>query len=555
MTVKRTLPKPIILVQVAIFLIIISDNLVLKAQVVNEPINSSVYNYLNKISNKGIIDFDDLIIPVSRKYIAGKLLEIKNNLNNLTGLEKAELKFYLKDYYFEINPNQKRKEEFQFFKKDAGDRFRFFSYSSNRFRLNLDPIIGFKLGLNDNKFVIHRWSGVYFYGYLTDRIGFKFSFRDNAESGLSIDRTKNFTPETGVIINNSSTNSIEYSEFRTNIGTDWSWGSFSLGKDFLEWGYGESGKIVLSNKAPSFPYLRLDLTLTPWLKFNYFLVKLSSDVVDSLATYKSKISDPSFDRSITREKYMASHTIKLKLAKSLNIALGESIIFSDRFEWSYLFPLMFFKAADHYLSRYDNSKGDNSQFFLSVSSRNWIKNTHIWGTLFIDEITLEGLFNKEKQRNQLGFTLGNSVTDFPVPNLTFKIEYTRILPFVYNNFIQTQTYENHSYLMGHWIGNNADMIYGSIKYWFLRGLQTKIWAYYIRKGEAGTPLQQYSNPQPSFLFGSNKYYNKIGFELKYEIMHNFFVNAEYEYSSTKESGNKDEIDHKNNIYVSFYYGI
>ena len=38
-----------------------------------------------------------------------------------------------------------------------------------------------------------------------------------------------------------SSNKMEYSESKAVLATDWSWGSFAIGKDFLEWGYGESG--------------------------------------------------------------------------------------------------------------------------------------------------------------------------------------------------------------------------------------------------------------------------------------------------------------------------
>ena len=70
-------------------------------------------------------------------------------------------------------------------------------------------------------------------------------------------------------------------------------------------------------------------------------------------------------------------------------------------------------------------------FFLRVSSKGQIKNTHLYGTLFIDEISLNGLFDPETQRYQMGFTLGGSITDLPIENLTAKIEYTKIYPSVY----------------------------------------------------------------------------------------------------------------------------
>ena len=125
---------------------------------------------------------------------------------------------------------------------------------------------------------------------------------------------------------------------------------------------------------------------------------------------------------------------------------------------------MFFRAADHYLSNAKNTAGGNSQFFWSISSRNHIKNTHLYSTLFIDEIRLETLFDKVNSRNQVGFTFGASVTDFPLDNLTLTAEYTRINPFVYTHFLPAQTYQNASYNLGHWMGNNGDLLYGALNY-------------------------------------------------------------------------------------------
>ena len=40
--------------------------------------------------------------------------------------------------------------------------------------------------------------GLYTYGYIDKYIGYSFDFRDNTETGNTIDKTKEFTPVTGV---------------------------------------------------------------------------------------------------------------------------------------------------------------------------------------------------------------------------------------------------------------------------------------------------------------------------------------------------------------------
>jgi hypothetical protein len=533
------------------------------AQVVYEPLHRDVYNFLSRLSQKGIIELNDNIKPLSRIYIAEKLIEVSGN-DKLTPLEKEELEFFKKDFFSEINLAQNTTEEqktMTIAEKDPAGRLRLFSYSDDLFKLNVSPVLGLKAGVRDGEKLTHLWNGIYLYGYVSDFIGFSFDFRDNTESGKTIDKFKLFTPVTGVNartnynIFNYSENKMEYSEVKTTLAANWKWGNFAIGKEFFEWGYGEGGKLVLSQKAPSFPFIRLDLHPVDWLSFNYIHAWLSSDVIDSNDIYYHSVGGERFH---FREKYLASHTLTVTPLKGLDLSLGESIVYSDRVEVLYLMPFMFFRLADHYLSRHYNSAGANAQIFAAVSSKNHLKNTHLYSSLFIDEITITHLFDSKKHRNQLGFSFGASVVDLPINNLKFTLEYTRILPYAYAHYIQTTTYESASYVLGHWMGNNADQIYGSVQYRFLRGLQASAWVQHIRKGEAGNPLdQQTVQGGPPFLFGLRTNYTNFGLSVSYELLHELFLKGEFQISKTsQQQEDKSFIDTDlNEAYISVYYGL
>ena len=534
------------------------------AQVVYEPLNRDVYLFLSRLSQKSVIVFDDQIRPVSRKYIAQKLIEASEKSDQLTSLEKEELDFFSKDFKLEfdiLNKTEIGSSQLTMLGYDAGNRLRLFSFRNDLFAINLSPILGVTFGSHDDENFTHTWNGIYTYGYLDKYIGFSFDFRDNTEKGNSLDKYKDFTPITGVDARsdrntiNYSADKMEYSEAKAVLATDWSWGSFAVGKDFLEWGYGESGLLVLSQKAPSFGFIRLDIKPVNWLRFNYIHGWLSSDVPDSSSFFYNNNGTISFSY---RNKFIANHSLIITPTNGLDLSLGESIIYDDQLEYLYLIPIMFFRAADHHISRQLNAAGANAQFFLSVSSKGQIKNTHLYSTLFIDEITLSGLFDSQKQRNQLGFTLGGSVTDLPIENLTATVEYTKIYPFVYRHYIQTQDYKSASYPLGHWMGNNADLIYASLNYRFIRGLQAKIWGQYIRKGEEGSYDQQYNiQPQPPFLFGLRQNYSYFGAEIKYEYTHELF--AKLKFQTTKIAKQQTNLSFNNNkineFYFLIYYGL
>ena len=186
---------------------------------VYEPLHRDVYTFLSRLSQKSVIVFDDQVRPVSRKYIAQKLIEASEKSNQLTSLEKEELEFYSKDFKFEfdmINDVKIDSSQITIVGYDEGDRLRLFGYRNNLFSLNLSPILGIKVGSRDNEKLTHFWNGIYTYGYIDKYVGFSFDFRDNTESGNTIDKTKEFTPVTGVEAKSSLNAPLYYSSIKWN---------------------------------------------------------------------------------------------------------------------------------------------------------------------------------------------------------------------------------------------------------------------------------------------------------------------------------------------------
>jgi hypothetical protein len=262
-------------------------------------------------------------------------------------------------------------------------------------------------------------------------------------------------------------------------------------------------------------------------------------------------------RTVFINKYFVSHSITVTPETGLDISVGESMIYADQLEIPYLIPIMFFRLADHYLSQSNNNAGGNASIFFGVSSRNQLKNTHLYGTLFIDEFTIENVFNSQQQHMQIGFTLGGSITDLPIDNLTLTAEFTKIYPGVYTHYIPTLTYQSSGYNLGDWMGNNADRVYGALDYRLIRGLTATVWGQYIRKGATATAAEQYSDPQPPFLFGLRTNYAYLGADLSYEITHDF--SAKIQLQSTNISTQQQDLSftsqRMNELYVSLEYGV
>lgn len=501
-----------------------------QSQVVWEHQNSEIYNYLARMAQKGLIQFDDQIRPVSRVYIENCLDSLASQTALLTRVEKAELAFYQREFNdSKALTYDSTQLSARFFRKDEFGRWRAMSFRAKDFVLRIDPILTASTVGGTGKSVNITSSGANLYGYAGRHWSYYFSYNDVTEAGKGIDSLRRFNPTTGIVAKISSNGkSLNYSELRGGITYAWKNGSVSFVQDQLLSGYGENGRIYLSSKSPAYPYFRLDYQPFRWLSFNYTHAWLNSDILDSARTYGTGSGAFGSQRNFYVPKFMAQHSIRFSVIKGLDITAGESMVYSDRLDVGYLIPLNFFKAYDNIVNNNNINAGSNGQLFLQVSSRNNLKNTHLYTTLFIDEIRVATIFNRAKSRNQLGFTLGGTVTDVLVPYLTLGLEYTRINPFVYANLLPAQTYTNSGYVMGDWMGNNADRWITSVKYTPIPRLKLALRYQALRKGAAGTTDQQYfAEPQPPFLFGLHTRQQEWHFQCSYEWLNKVYISGYY----------------------------
>lgn len=546
--------KKIFLLTTLVF-ILFTNRLV--SQVVWEDPNSEVYHFLYRMAQKGLIRYDDNIRPLSRVYLAACLDSLESRSNQLSEIEIKELRFYQRDFTdqrsFLQNTSTEKKS---LFSKDPYHRWRSISVSSGSFILRVDPVLSAATISGSGKQVTRYSSGFNLYGYANKHWGFFLSYNDVNEKGNGIDTLRNFTSEPGIVTKIASNGkSHNFSELRGGISYSWNNGSISLGQDRLTWGYGENGHIVLSAKAPAYPYIRLDYQPLPWLSFHYTHAWLQSGILDSARTYRTGYTAYGGVRELFVRKFMAQHSLRIGLTKGVDLAIGESVVYSDELNIGYLIPVSFFKIYDNLINSNRINNGSNGQIFAQISSRNNLRNTHLYGTLFIDEIRLGSVFDRAKSRNQLGYTVGASVTDLGIPYLTAGLEYTRINPFVYRNLIPAQDYTSHQYSLGDWMGNNSDRFIASLKYTPLPRLKMALRYQYLRKGGPGTIDQQYfQQPQPAFLFDLQVKQQEWLFQCSYEWYNNLYLTGYYTYTHNRYPAAPATITDRS-LYLGIRYGL
>lgn len=496
------------------------------AQTTMVNIRSDVYDFLSRQAQKGNIVFDDIIRPVSRLKVTELLDSLTVHQDQLLPIERKEVAFFQKEFGSNLTPKTwSNSDTPKFLKKDSNGRLRMLSVEKEKFKLNIDPEIEVGYLSSDTQSVRKVSRGINAWATWGKHWGLQFSYAEATESGSGLNPDKVFTTQPGIILNTPITGkSFNYNQTKASLYYSWKKGVISIGQDNLLWGYGENGRPVLSDKAPAFPYVRLSLDILKWLRFDYTHAFLASNVIDSNQTYLNGNTVFGGEHIIYRPKFMATNTLIFKPMKGLDLAFGESVIYSENLQFGYLMPFFYLKGYDQYSNGNRAQAGANSQLFVQVSSRNQIKNTHLYASIFVDEISLSNISNPQKSRNQLSYQVGASITDLVIPYLTLQAEYTRINPFVYANLNPTQTYTSNYQVMGDWMGNNAERLLFALKYSPIPRLRLMARYQFIQKGSAGTPEQQYdmNNPQPPFLFGLLRKEAEFMFKANYELINNVY---------------------------------
>ncbi|MEX2116334.1 MAG: hypothetical protein WEB37_05560, partial [Bacteroidota bacterium] len=274
---------------------------------------------------------------------------------------------------------------------------------------------------------------------------------------------------------------------------------------------------------PSAPQFRMRVPLASWMDFVYVLADLHSNVIDSARSYaanSSGISD--FYRKVYRSKYMAGHGLEITITDGLDFSIGETVIYSDKgIQFMYLLPVMFFKSGEHY-----NRDTDNIQWFGSLDI-NLIRNTNLYLSVLIDEINTNDLLNPGQARNQLGYTAGLHLYDLPLRNTEFILEYSRLNPWVYTHKFPAATFQNNGYDMGHWIGQNADLLFVGLVATPMYDLRLMAHFEHYRKGGLKDVAFQYQVPSQPFLYGPLHEERSFGLDARYQFTRDGFVLAQF----------------------------
>lgn len=494
--------------------------------------DKDLYFFLDELAALQVIDIATVAKPYSRMQICLWLEEAYHS-DDLSLVQNQRLRFWMDEFAMEADNlksgylNLLRRSDLSLHLLPPEVQ-----YKDTFFRALIRPVYGFRYFSTGQDNFWGTYGGAEAIAYMGQNWSAYMSLRDNYQSDQKMAQPMWLTSEPGGNYKKQTGGGIggEYSEMRAGITYSWKTGSFGLIKDHLMWGDNQNGSNILSGRTPSYPMIKLYLNPAKWLEFHYHHGWLVSEAVDSAASY-FPADGP--QRTVQRKKYIAANMFIVKPFKRLHFSFGNSIVYGDMdVQPGYLIPFAFYKSMVHTIHK--GTSYQNNALFVNISSRQ-IKHLHLYATYFVDEFSLSRVTDKNRH-NFTSFKGGLSITDWPLRNLFISAEYTRTNPITFLHDEPTTSYQSNLYNLGHYLTDNAEEYYATIRWYPYKTLQFGLSFIHARKGNYYEYIRGMKNPRIDELPVLQDIiwdHKSLGFHIRYYPVTNFRIFAGYTLSEVK----------------------
>src|SRR3972149_864803 len=144
----------------------------LSAQTNLVQVSDNVYQFLDRMTVKGVINSNEFSKPLSRREIAEYLSKIYEKNSELNKVEKEELDWYLHEYTNETASLYSLSPYPPIPFVPNSPRWRLYEYSDSLFHIALSPIAGLKATSIYDELQLKRWWGFKLFGNVTENFSF-----------------------------------------------------------------------------------------------------------------------------------------------------------------------------------------------------------------------------------------------------------------------------------------------------------------------------------------------------------------------------------------------
>lgn len=322
------------------------------------------------------------------------------------------------------------------------------------FDLFVNPVIQYVVSKekdNDQSLFLNT-RGLTIRGRIANKIGFSAYLTDNQERDPSYVQQwiqdRKAVPGAGYYKDFKDPGGYDYFDARGHFTfnvTKYIDVAFGYDKNFIGNGY---RSLFLSDFSSSGLFLKLNTRI--W-RINY------QNLFMELQNADSRIGDKPVNK-----KYGAFHHLDVNVTKSLNIGLFEGVMFGrpNRFDFSYLNPIIFYRSVEQQNGSFDNSVA-GLDFKLNVA-----KHFQFYGQFLLDEFKLSEIkAGNGWWGNKFGIQAGAKYIDaFGIKNLDLQLEHNRVRPFTYSHFDSVSNYTHYNQPLAHPLMANFQELIGIARY-------------------------------------------------------------------------------------------
>ena len=500
------------------------------------PIFHWVYDYVDELRVHGYFEnFYILNKPFTRGRIAEYLIRLNGKINS------GELSIKKADRWLFDRLNDEFKPEIQILsQKSVKKQVSFGTYFIQELAGNEDRTVGhsrFRSKLN-----LRMSDEVEFYNgiVLDNRLDEDPSYLGKRQGGYAA-----FTEQAYITLG-------------------WKNLDFKLGRDFVRFGAGKTGTLMISDQAhlilPKQPArdegdtssfeelgsLIISDKVRPmdqfWASYTYKFFKFSFLIVN---LDPMMVPDTLSGSMVRANRFLSSHRLEFKLLDRFYFGITESIIYGGpegNWELAFLNPFIFY----HGVQRNGPVEGNT---FGSIDFAVYpFKNLSLFGEFLIDDIQLEKSVPADLEPDELGIIFGVQLTDpFKISGTHFFTEYTRITNRTYNAINPWEKFLHRQQPIGHFLGNDFDRWDINLSQWVLPGLRFSLGFERIRRGEGRirnefdrpwlnlTVEEGYSEPFPTGIVEKT---NAAKFEIIYHPRANLRFNLFGKFKDVKNIENR-----------------
>jgi hypothetical protein len=317
------------------------------------------------------------------------------------------------------------------------------------------------------------------------------------------------------------------------------WMSLQWGFDGSWWGPGWHGALMLSDNSAPKDNLKLFGSYGP-VKFSYFT-----------AILRERTSE-------YHPKYMSAHRLEILPYPGIDIGFSEVMVFADRYELRYLNPFMPFQVLQ-------TEDLKNNALLGAYYDITLLPSIEFYGEVMVDDFQVPGMAGVglldgfRVWNSKYGILAGGYWVDpLGLSDTDVRMEYAFVNQYAYTHKYDITRYTHQGFVIGHWMGTDADDLWFDIKHWLTDKLRISLTYERERQGEGdvqknhplelppGQPKPEDAEPPKywEFLSGITESIHSFSLGLSYASIGRYSLDTQYTYSRIENAGNELGIDGK-----------